>query len=36
MFKDVLEDREMTSEEKIREMSFIVETVEEQMGRCKK
>ena len=31
MFKDVLDDREMTTEEKIREMEFIVETVETYM-----
>lgn len=35
MFKDVLEDREMSLEDKIREMAFIVETVEKNMRRKK-
>ena len=36
MFKDVLEDKELTSEEKIYQMRFVVETVEKQMRRKKK
>ena len=36
MFKDVLEDKELTPEEQIYQMWFIVETVEKEMGRCRK
>ena len=36
MFKDVLEDKELTPDEKIYQMMFVVETVEKEMGRCRK
>ena len=32
MFKDVLEDKELTPDEKIYQMMFVVETVEKETG----
>lgn len=36
MFKDVLNNAEISAEEKLHDMWFIVETVERELWRCKK